>query len=470
MPIKSIEISNFKRFKNQKLNLEKTVTVILGENSSGKSSILKALLGLKQTASPSNEHESWAAHGDYVDLGTYQDFVNKRDIRKKFGFSVTLDSDSAYRSLAPYRIRTTVSELTIDVEYDYDPVSSQARLLGIGAKFASPAIRCHWKLTRQKTRKNYNIRISENLVKAFDAAYGFDKGESLGYKPEFSVENTEKLTFRAASITNISQSLFIRSVNETISTLVNHLEKNVFYLAPLRSSPSRSYIRSSHNLAVGVRGEHTPSVLANLERRSQKATTGRSDLRDSYELFTNGLSRVFPGHRAKTTIISELVKLKIQSRETDSYSGTDKADTITDVGFGFSQVFPIIVQAAVMPKNATLVVEQPELHLHPMAQTRFAQFIAEAALLGKRFIIETHSEHLVRGLQLAISEGRAKKKGNKFTKDSVSFNYIRKASENDPPLEVNEFGEFTQEWPTGFFDESYKTTRQLLRNKLRSAG
>lgn len=468
MPIKSIEITNFKRFQNQRLDLDKTVTVILGENSSGKSSILKALLGLKQTASSSNEHESWAAHGDYVDLGTYHDFVHKRDIRKKFGFSIALDALSSSRALQAYRVRDLVSQAMIDVQYDYDQVSSQARLLRIGAKFVTASGEYSWQLLRQKTRKNYTTKISKNLVSAFDSNFKFDKNESLGFKPEFSVANTEKLAFKVASRANVSQVLFIRGVNETISTLVNHLEKNVFYLAPLRSSPSRSYIRSSHNLAVGVRGEHTPSVLANLERRSQKATTGRSDLRDSYELFVNGLSKVFPGHKAKTTTISELVKLKIQSKDTDSYSGSDKADTITDVGFGFSQVFPIIVQAAVMPKDATLIVEQPELHLHPMAQTRFAQFIAEAALLGKRFIIETHSEHLVRGLQLAISEGRAKKRGPRFTNEHVSFNYIKKGSENDAPLEVNEFGEFEQEWPTGFFDESYKTTRQLLRNKLRS--
>lgn len=136
---------------------------------------------------------------------------------------------------------------------------------------------------------------------------------------------------------------------------------------------------------------------------------------------------------------------------------------------GVSQVFPIIVQAAVMPRGATLIIEQPELHLHPMAQTRLAQFIAEAATLGKRFIIETHSEHLVRGLQLAISEGKSKKRGSHFTNEHVSFNYIKKGSENDPPLPINEYGEFENEWPTGFFDESYKTTRQLLRNKLRSA-
>lgn len=469
MPIESIEISNFKRFQNHRIDLGKTVTVILGENSSGKSSILKAILGLKQTASPSNEHESWAAHGEYVDLGTYNDFVHKRDIRKKFGFSITLDAITAGRALNSYRIRDATKKAIIDVQYDYDQVSSQARLLSIGAKFITASETYSWQLARQKTRKNFTTKISENLIAGFDAHLKLDKSEMLSYKSDFSVANTEKLTFKVASRANVSQILFMRSINETISILVNHLEKNVFYLAPLRSSPSRSYIRSSHNLAVGVRGEHTPSVLANLERRSQKATTGRSDLRDSYELFVRGLSKVFPGHEAKTTIISELVKLKIHSKDTNSYTESDKADTISDVGFGFSQVFPIIVQAAVMPKDATLIVEQPELHLHPMAQTRFAQFVAEAALLGKRFIIETHSEHLVRGLQLAISESRARKRGPKFTNEHVSFNYIKKASENDPALEVNEFGEFTQEWPSGFFDESYKATRQLLRNKLRSA-
>ncbi|MBB3804823.1 putative ATPase [Xanthomonas arboricola] len=466
MPISSIKIRNFKRFNDYNLNLEKPITVILGENSSGKSSLLKAVLGLKQTSSPSNEHECWAAHGDYVDLGTYQDYVNNKDTKKDFSFTVSFDKNMGNRTVGYSRITKNSPGLSLYINYDYDPVSSQARFLRIKATFGLPSQDLSWELIRQKTRRNYTIAISEELIASFDEAYRFPDEESLANRKKFSISHVEKFTFKPAlSGAHIAQTMFTRFVNETINVLSQYLEKNIFYLGPLRSSPSRSYIRSSHNLAVGVRGEHTPSVLANLERRSQKVTKGKSDLVDSYDLFSRGLADVFPGHVARTRIIEELVKLNVSNRETSHYASPDKADTITDVGFGFSQVFPILVQAAVMPRGSTLIIEQPELHLHPMAQTRLAKFIAEAAIQGKRFLIETHSEHLIRGFQLAISEGRNKKKS--FSNDHVSFNYIKRGRENEPTLETNEFGEFVTEWPSGFFDESYRSTRILLRNKLR---
>jgi predicted ATPase len=194
-------------------------------------------------------------------------------------------------------------------------------------------------------------------------------------------------------------------------------------------------------------------------------TRGESLLTRNLEDFRQGLSIVFPGHAAETRTFEELVKLKIHNKETSKYASSDQSDTISDVGFGFSQVFPILVQAAVMPPGSLLIVEQPELHLHPLAQTRLASFIANCALGGKRFLIETHSEHFVRGMQLAVSRGRDSKPG--FKKEMVSFNYLERAPKSITDLLLNEFGEFVTEWPNGFFDESYRSLRQIIDNKMK---
>jgi predicted ATPase len=357
--------------------------------------------------------------------------------------------------------------VALKLEYDYDSTTGQSRFVSIMATLGDVKEEVSWVLKRQKTRKTYTLAISEALVERFNAAYRFPEGHGIAKGDKIVLSHEEKFLFRRSSVSRKTSHIFIvRMVNDTISTVMDYLEKQVFYLAPLRSSPSRSYIRSSHNLAVGVRGEHTPSVLANLEKRSQKVTRGESDHTRSLEAFQSGLAKIFPGHVATTKTFDELVKLKIQNKETGDYVASDKSDTITDVGFGFSQVFPILVQSSVMPESATLIVEQPELHLHPLAQTRLAAVIAEAAANGRKFIIETHSEHFVRGLQIAVSENRVNKRKG-ISKDFVNFFYVKKSQPYYDVLELNEYGEFVKDWPGGFFDESYRTIKAILVNKAK---
>ncbi|MBB3796974.1 putative ATPase [Xanthomonas arboricola] len=469
MGIKQISLKNFKKFKSVTIPLDSAITVILGENSSGKSSILKALLGLKQTISSANEHECWAAHGDYVDLGVFQDYIHKKDTSKSFTVSITLSNQSLKHSMVTRRLMLGLESLTLDFTYDYDQITSQSRFLTILATYGNKNEGNYWELTRQKTRKTYVIKFSESLLAIFNDRLFPLTQQKLTSAEKIVVSHGEKFTFQRSSLSRkISHVFALRVINETIESATSYFEKNLFYLAPLRSSPSRSYIRSSHNLAVGVKGEHTPSVLANLEKRTQKVTRGESKFSRDLAFFSLGLEQVFPGHYASTKTFDELVKVKIGSRRTSDYVSQDKSDSITDVGFGFSQVFPIIVQSAVLPKDATLVIEQPELHLHPMAQTRLAGVIARASFEGRRFIIETHSEHFVRGLQIAVSENRSNQKKG-ISKDDVKFIYLRNSvSSPFESLILNEYGEFKSDWPEGFFDESYRSMRKLLANRTRS--
>ncbi|MDX7723485.1 AAA family ATPase, partial [Aeromonas caviae] len=108
----------------------------------------------------------------------------------------------------------------------------------------------------------------------------------------------------------------------------------------------------------------------------------------------------------KAQTIDELVKIKLENNTLQS------EDTITDVGFGFSQVLPILIQGALLNPNELLIIEQPELHLHPNAQFLFAQVLCSMANSGVKLLIETHSEHLLRGIQLEISKEGANNRGN----------------------------------------------------------
>lgn len=167
---------------------------------------------------------------------------------------------------------------------------------------------------------------------------------------------------------------------------------------------------------------------------------------------------LFPKRSIEVEDYEELVKLKV------TRSGL--ADSIQDVGFGFSQILPIIVQAAALTSGKTMIIEQPELHLHPSAQVAFSKFLVEASQIGIRFIIETHSEHILRGLQLAISENSIdSSKG--ITKNDLKVYYF--PSEQDShafEIAINDDGELIEGWPSGFFDESYNLTKKIISNKI----
>ena len=74
---------------------------------------------------------------------------------------------------------------------------------------------------------------------------------------------------------------------------------------------------------------------------------------------------------------------------------SDNKVNIADVGFGVSQVVPIVIQGLLMGDTESLILEQPEIHLHPKMQMKLADFILSLALSGKKVIIETHSEHMI---------------------------------------------------------------------------
>lgn len=473
MAIERLRLSNFKRFESLELDVNRELIAILGENSSGKSSVLKAILALKQTASVTNEHEAWAAHGEYVDLGVYQDYIYNKDIRKSFDVSLTLSSSFASGIPILSRFVDGQSSTTITLAYDHDVVTSQSRFISVRVEFNHKGKSLSWQLVRQKTRPNYVLSLSDDLIGAINETFSFESERGLSASSRIVVEHAERFSFDIVprKRQTFNEYFAYRVVNETLRAFGEYLESELFYLAPLRSSPSRSYIRSSHSLAVGVHGEHTPSVLANLEARARKVTRGSSEHSENLRWLNNAINQVFPGHSVTSATFDELVKLRIASQETQSYASSVKSDTIADVGFGFSQVLPILVQLAIMPRGTTLLVEQPELHLHPLAQTRLARVLAQAAARGRRLVVETHSEHLIRGLQLAVSEARvgSKSKAPELSSREIGFYYFRRGKNPYVHLQVNEYGEFLQDWPPGFFDESYRNLRALIANRSRES-
>lgn len=134
-----------------------------------------------------------------------------------------------------------------------------------------------------------------------------------------------------------------------------------------------------------------------------------------------------------------------------------------NIGFGISYVLPIIVTGLIAQKGSMIIVENPEAHLHPSAQSKIGRFLSMVAESGVSVIVETHSDHVLNGIQIACAKCEIKP-------SSVSVNYFTHNENSDQPIletiSVNEKGELSY-WPRGFFDQTQIDFAELFRLRKR---
>lgn len=487
MTIQNIRIENFKKFSSVDLDLTCPITLIYGENSSGKSSALRALLGLVQTFSNNNKYQSWNAQGELVDLGLYKDYIKDHNIKNKFSISIQSSNYTPYSFKArkgnkPRHI--TEQKFT----YEHDGATSQAKIYSFSetttsvdpklslidlinhgdprAPLSGPMnpIYTSLKISKPKTRSHYNLTVDHLALRSM-----FGAPESIPPWMRDQIQNsagsTEVIFDHRLNISETNEKrknkdgsfLKIRAYERGIRETQSFLSK-IHYLGPLRMSPLRSYKLTSHTSEVGPTGELTPLVLSYIYKKSLQDKTKSKIHKLRYEKFCKWFQYIFPEYEIAVEPSEDVVRLKIK------HAG--RTDSITDVGFGFSQVLPILVQTAAMETGDTLIIEQPELHLHPKAQVAFATFLAEASKTGVKFLIETHSEHILRGLQLHISNHEVNSDDG-LQASKVKIYYFHK-EDKITNMTLNNWGEIDGGWPEGFFDESYRISSRMIKNKIAS--
>ena len=130
------------------------------------------------------------------------------------------------------------------------------------------------------------------------------------------------------------------------------------------------------------------------------------------------------------------------------------------VGIGVSQVLPIVVMCLLADQDTTIVLEQPELHLHPKVQTRLGDFFLSMALLNKQCIIETHSEYLINRLRFRVASEIGESRITE--KMRIYFVTNENGQSSFANVKVNEFGAIL-DWPEDFFDQSQREAEEILR-------
>jgi len=235
--------------------------------------------------------------------------------------------------------------------------------------------------------------------------------------------------------------------------------RRIAYIGPLREYPERVYSYSGNVPShVGKSGKYTPDILLKRPELRDKVNTWFQKFDIGYTLKVDSLKR-------------NLFSLGLVDKKT-GYEVSPK-----DVGFGIGQLLPIVVQG-VLSENKIMLIEQPEIHVHPRLQAEMGSFFSEMAgridinsddigfdaidaAYGNQFIIETHSEHLVLRLLRIIRDttnGELKEGEKPLRPEDVAVIYA-KPTENGTELmelRISEDGDFIDKWPDGFFTEREK--------------
>jgi predicted ATPase len=483
----SVTYRDFKRYQNTTLSLSSPITVLVGPNSSGKSSLLKGILAFKQTYEDPSDHAGFMSHGQYVDIGLFSEYVRDHDVKNtaSFTFEIANFGHNPFRSAEPIKFNTAF----VTIEQSEDPQTKHGRVdlytVHLFQDFEGEASHEDTKYfiqyrRMQKSEERFRISVSRELYNLLASArlspqqkqnvQSDDMYNRAMQKCASGQVQAQRDNKRGMTI-DFSKSIFDESievlyrierlfVERAHGLLVAALTSDLFALAALRSKPSRSFKRTDERRTVGSEGQNTASVFSDLRERSIKSGVRRGRSREDFDRLEDWFRRLKLGERLDIGSYRDLLDMRMQSKK---HGGI--GESVVDIGVGFSQAAPILVQLAAMPDESVLILEQPELHLYPWTQTRLGQILCEEAKLhGKRLLIETHSEHLIHGMQLHVSETR-KKSGAGLLSSDISIIYVDKDA-GLTALNMDEYGEFTEPWPDGFFDQTISVYRKIIENKL----
>ncbi|NWK55658.1 DUF3696 domain-containing protein [Verrucomicrobiaceae bacterium N1E253] len=243
------------------------------------------------------------------------------------------------------------------------------------------------------------------------------------------------------------------------------------YLRAERLGPRVSFPVSNEDVRMhrqlGRDGEYTPYFLEVFGSEKVRNTSLYHPEASSPSLIHQTeawLGEISPGTRLYTNSHEDLDLVSLQYAFTGG-AGETNHYRATNVGFGISYILPIIVAALSAPEGSMLLIENPEAHLHPRGQRKIAELLAKASKMGVQIIVETHSDHFLNGLRLSVHSGAVEPEEvalHFFEREHTE--YAIRAKVSSPKIDENGRIDF---WPDGFFDESEKALRELLRPKTK---
>lgn len=451
--IKNIKIENFKSWENLELNFS-PISGMFGPNSSGKSSLLQFLLMLKQTKETIDRSLALDFGGSksYANLGNFLDVIFNHETKKELKWEI--------KWKLPKKLELS------------DPLTHTRKIL---FRSDEMELKAAVSLRNQLVSTNYLEYIFDNqnfILKRKKSKPSSFKITSVGESNFRFIRNVGRVWDMPSPVKSYAFPDRAKTYFQNAGLLSNFersyedLIDNIYYLGPLREYPKREYIWSgSSPLDVGPRGERVVDALLAAKSRDEKRNLGPRKRNKSFEemiaYWLKELGLIYDFNVIEIAESSNLYKVQIKK---------DKKSApvlITDVGFGLSQFLPVLVLLYYVPKNSVVLLEQPEIHLHPAVQSGLADVLINAVKTRKiQVVVESHSEHLLRRLQRRVAE-------DEISNDDISlyFSQTVDGKSKITPLRLNLFGEIAN-WPKEFFGDELgeitATKKAGIKKKIRS--
>lgn len=506
--MKSFRVKNIKSFVDSG-NIEiAPITIFVGRNSCGKSSLIRFPAVLSQTFIAETDSPI-KFYGKMLDYGNYEDVLHGHgdgDIAFEIVYHVDLNRIDAMPSAMRRRFIPDGSrerkEADVSIAVTISKVNKSTLVKDFSLLINSEVI---FRVSH-KGRNNYKYHLfysfSEGNLEPLDREYSFDLGhvEFDGFFPILRVsseqiqdglsyvikdaEEHDKFMARLREygrlvsygdynaakevyneLPNEEQlcalieetSDYLRYITNSLFRVMRREADQLSYIGPFRDNPERVYRdQEKRSTFVGTRGENISTLLINDHHKDKSLIDEMS----------KWLKKAMGYKISVKDLDSNLFQIMIEDEE-------GFQSNILDVGYGISQVLPIVAEVFRMQRRESrrfigpgnedkiLIIEQPELHLHPAAQADLADlFVAFANERKRRLLVETHSEHLIRKLQVCVADPNSP-----LTKDMIKIYYVdKKEGQNEASItemRICDDGRFEEEWPSGFFDKAFELSMEL---------
>lgn len=382
-----LELENFRAFSNRIRIDIRPITVLIGRNSSGKSSVLKFLQMVRQTVERS-EGDFFETEGAHVHLGAWADLRNRKSGKHYFKCELGYEG---MKSPLMGSVKNTGEGTAWSLKFD----GGKATLSDEGGKQALVFADMPKLTYRIAANRFYRAggRRGQFLLSACNA----DEQEK---KPEYEVRlgNISGSRFLQPKATASTPDEVLRNIGADMTYVlpVRNWFSAMRHLAATRSEPERTIqVGTPPSDDIGHRGEYMAAHLAKIVEKNPKARA----------FIAKHLAEVLSVENlhCKDTVKGWLTRFEARNKETQA------THMLADFGFGVSQCLPILVQGAMMSRGEMLTVEQPESQIHPTAQLKLGSFFADLWRdRGVSSLIETHSGNILLRLRKHVRAGDLK--------------------------------------------------------------
>jgi predicted ATPase len=490
--ITAITLENFKGT-GDKVRIElKPITLLFGENSAGKSTIIQALHYSLEILGKRNFDPNWTVYGgNIISLGGFKSLVHNQNLAKqivmRFDIEFSLDEMPSYGLLGNNDLFSSLSYNSAWVEFAikwdktenapvlsyYKTAVNNLEIAGVYRVGDSNVVKINEKHPIFSPENKLENNHLENWV-SFPLKF---PNSTLPYweLPISILTSEEGIVLGQKNFSEKEFSLYLNQVLVAPGQILTTFLENFCYLGAIRQVPTRNY---QHNSSASlkawaegqaawellyVKGQSFLNEVNSWLSSERRLNTGYSIHMKKYKELDLD-SPLMESLSKQATVTTQKLKAAIDKIPTSKriYLKEIKSGLSVmpqDIGVGISQILPVVVAALNSKADHIVAIEQPELHIHPSVQVRLGDlFITQINHKNVTFLLETHSEHLLLRLLRRIretNENRLPPNSLALTPDKISVIYLEQTIEGMKltQLRIDETGEFLDRWPKGFFEE-----------------